>query len=384
MKMTEKDYSLLLKSHRRTSHPFTMWESIHIAPEILRGSLDDKVVEATKKAASEIMKRGIEEIVFTGSGTSYFSGLVGEYGLAEVANMSARYLTSHELKNYPPVVLGKKSALVGISHSGNTLVILESTKLARSMGAYTVAITDVPDSPQEKAADIAIVGPGGRDWTIPKTRSYMSGIFRVMMLAAAIGDLKKPGTWDKWLKEFKRVPDVLAEAIKISDEKTPDIAKAFLKTRAFYCISFGVNVMTAQEASLKLLEGSLSMALGLQAEEAIHGPLAAVDEKCALVLIAPDGKGYERVERIAKGMHHFGIPIFAMGKPNAEIKKYADYFVGIPGDLPELLTPIVYIPTLYLLSYWIAVFNGINPDILKSDNKKWVEAEAILMPPGSH
>jgi len=383
--MTEKkEDNLLLKSHRRTEHPFTMYDSIHISPDILRECLEDGVVDAINKTADEIGKRGIDKIVFTGTGTSYFSGLVGVYALNEMAGMEGEVITSHEFRNYIPAGFGEKSALVGISHSGSTLVGTESNEIAKKLGGLVVAITDVEGSPMAKTSHLSIVGPGGRDMTIPKTRSYMSGVFRTLMLCAAVGERKKPGTWKKWVEEFKRVPDVVEEALEITDKVIADYAKAFLKTRAFYCISYGSNVCTAQEASLKLLEGSLSVAIGLQAEEAIHGPLAAVDEKCALVMIAPEGKGYERVERIAKGMHFFGVPIFAMADPDASIKENADFFIGIPGKLHELFATVTYIPTLYLLSYWIAVHNGINPDILKSDNEKWVEAMHLLMPPGSH
>ncbi|NMB58142.1 MAG: SIS domain-containing protein [Chloroflexi bacterium] len=380
----KKEDNLLLKSHRRTEHPFTMYESIHVSPEILRGCLKDDVVKAIQDTAEEIEKCKIDNIVFTGTGTSYFSGLVGVYALNEMAGMQGSTITSHEFKNYVPAGFGNKSALVGISHSGSTLVGTQSNEIARKLGALVVSITDVEDSPMAKTSDLSIVGPGGRDMTIPKTRSYMSGVFRTLMLCAAIGEHKKPGTWDKWMDEFKRVPDVVEEALSITDKVIQDYAKQFLQTRAFYCISYGANVCTAQEASLKLLEGSLSMAIGLQAEEAIHGPLAAVDSKCALVLIAPNGKGYERVERIAKGMHYFGVPIFGMGDPDASIKEDSNFFIGIPGKLHDLFATITYIPTLYLLSYWIAVHKGINPDILKSDNTKWVEAMGILMPPGSH
>jgi len=379
-----KEDNLLLKSHRRTEHPFTMFESIHISPEILRGCLEDPVVNAINQTADEIHKRGINHIVFTGTGTSYFSGIVGVYALNEMAGMVGENITSHEFRNYVPAGFGEKSALVGISHSGSTLVGTQSNEIAKKLGGLVVSITDVADSPMAKTSDISIVGPGGKDLTIPKTRSYMSGVFRTLMLCAAIGERKKPGTWDKWMKEFKRVPDVVEEAIANTDKVIAEYAKSFLKTRAFYCISYGANVCTALEASLKLLEGSLSMALGLQAEEAIHGPLAAVDNQCALVLIAPEGKGYERVERIAKGMHFFGVPIFGMGDADATIKEHSDFFVEIPGKLHELFGTVTYIPTLYLLSYWIAVHNGINPDILKSDNEKWLGAMQILMPPGSH
>lgn len=382
--MEDKNKDLLLKSHLRTEHPFTMWEQIHSAPDILRGCLKDDVVLTVKTVAKAIVDRNTEEVIFTGTGTSFYSGLIGEYGLAELAGMSARFMTSHELKNYPPSRLNEQSVMVGISHSGGTLVGAEALQLAKDKGALTVAITDVPGSRMANIAEYSIIGPGGQDTTIPKTRSYMSGIFRVLMLVVAIADVKRPGTWEVWMKYFEQTPRELEKVIALADEATPKLAEKFLKTKAFYCISYGVNLMTAQESALKLLEASLAMAQGLQAEEAIHGPLTALDENCALVLIAPPGKGYERVERVAKGIHHFGVPILSLADPESEIRLSSDYFIGIQSDLPELLSPLLYIAPLYLLSYWIALHNKINPDILKSDNSRWVEAHLLMMPPGSH
>jgi len=362
-----------------------MYESIHASPDILRGCLEKSVINSINKVADEVAKRNINNIVFTGTGTSYFSGLVGVYALNEMnAGMFSWHITSHEFKNYVPNNFGENSALIGISHSGSTLVGTESNEIAKQRGALVAAITDVADSPMSKTADFSIIGPGGRDLTVPKTRSYMSGVFRTIMLCAAIADRKNPGTWDKWMKEFEKVPTVIEESLAKTDKVIENYAKSFLNTRAFYCISFGSNVCTAQEASLKLLEGSLRMAIGLQAEEAIHGPLAAIDKDCAIVIIAPHGKGLERVERIAKGMKHYGVPIFGVGETDTEVKSNSDYFMEIPGKMHELFAPVTYIPTLYLLAYWIAVHKGINPDILKSDDPNWVDAHHIMMPPGSH
>lgn len=385
--MTEKEKDdLLLISHGRTQHPYRMWDSIHLAPEVLQGLLEKEVVDATFAAAKEITDRGITDIVWTGTGTSYFSGLVGQYALAEFADMPSTFVTSHEFANYPLAGFDQRKALVGISHSGGTLVLYESVMLAKKLGGYTVGITDVAESRLGTSADIAIVGPGGRDLAIPKTRSYISGIMRAVMLAAAIGECRKPGVWERVLPFFTQIPDLLSKVIRVADDVVPEMAKAHLKSRAFYTISVGNNVATCWEASLKLLEGSLAVALGLQAEEAIHGPLAAVDKDCSIMLIAPAGKAYERVERIAKAMQILGVPVFSIAENGSPIEQHSDQFLGlpIPDDFPEVLTPILYIAPLYLMAYWIALHKNINPDILRSDDPLQVKAHAVMMPPGTH
>jgi DNA-binding MurR/RpiR family transcriptional regulator len=54
-------------------------------------------------------------------------------------------------------LLGAGDVAVGLSHSGETLEVLEPLRRARSQGARTVAITNYPRSPIARAADIVLI-----------------------------------------------------------------------------------------------------------------------------------------------------------------------------------------------------------------------------------
>lgn len=375
---------LLLSAHGRKEHPYRMWESLHEAPDILQGCLADSVLDAAIKIADEIAQRDVQSIYFTGTGTSFFSGLFGTYAFAELAEFPTTNITAFEFMNYPPARLNDRCALVEISHSGGTQVGYDCAILAKERGAYVVGITDIAESRLGNVADSLLLGPGGKDTAIPKTRSFMAGLFRVLLMAAAIGERMNPGTWDRWIAELKRVPKLVDETLQLCDLLIPQAAESYLEIRNFYVVGAGPNWTTVQEGALKLLEAALVVSIGVEAEEAIHGPLAAVNEACAVALVATEGKGYERILRIAKAMRLLDIPIFAVGCPNGEIREHANHYIGVPDNLPEIVTPIVNIPALYLLSYWIAVNKGINPDILRSDDPIHHEAHLIMMPPGSH
>lgn len=368
----------------RKSHPYCIWDTLHSAPEEMRACLSQNVLDAAQEAAREVVKRKIERVIFTGTGSSFGPGIYGTYALSEIADLATKNITSYEFVHYPQGGLGEKDCLVCISHSGGTQVIIQSAQKAKQAGALVVAITDIPTSGLAKEADKLVIGPGGRGWPIPTTRSYLADLFCVLIFNVAIGEQKKPGTMAKWMKEMKRIPDLVEQSIEVSDKLVPDYAKVCAKSIGFYVAADGPNCATSYDGALKIQEIAWKPAIGNEAEEAIHGPLMPIEDTNTVVLVAPEGNGYERVERIAKAMHTAKVPVFAISKENASIKQYATYFVGIPGNMPELITPLVYIIPLFELAYWVAVYNGHNPDSLKRDDPIRKQAHLIMTPPGTH
>jgi DNA-binding MurR/RpiR family transcriptional regulator len=62
-------------------------------------------------------------------------------------------------------LLGAGDVAVGISHSGETLEVLEPLQRAGRQGALTVAITNYPRSPLSRAADLVLITAASRDVT---------------------------------------------------------------------------------------------------------------------------------------------------------------------------------------------------------------------------
>jgi Glucosamine 6-phosphate synthetase, contains amidotransferase and phosphosugar isomerase domains len=368
----------------RSSHPYCIWDQLHSAPEELRACLSDATIAMALDAAKGMIDHGVDSITFTGTGSSYGPSIFGTYALAEIADMSCRYLTSYEFVHYPQGGFGKRDGVVVLSHTGGTQVAVQSAELARKAGGYAVAITDVPTSKLAKASDKVLLGPGGLGWAIPTTRSYLADLFCTLILVVAIGEQKKPGTLEKWMKELKKIPGYVEESIKIADAIIPEIAKKVAGSRSFYVASVGPNCTTAYDCALKFEEISWIPAIGNEAEEAIHGPLMSIGTDSTVVLIAPEGNGYERVERIAKAMQVVKVPVVSVAKSTAEIQQYSNYFAGLPFDVPEVITPLLYIVPLFELTYWVSIYNGHNPDSLDRTNPLREKSHAIMTPPGTH
>src|SRR5258708_1434874 len=70
------------------------------------------------------------------------------------ADEDSRQLGIREIRKKRP---GKKDVVVGLAASGRTPFTIAAIEGARRAGAKTIAVTNNPDSPLERAADLAIV-----------------------------------------------------------------------------------------------------------------------------------------------------------------------------------------------------------------------------------
>ena len=93
-----------------------------------------------------------------------------------------------------------------------------------------------------------------------------------------------------------------------------------------------------------------------------HGPIALIDEKMPVVVIATKGENYDKVaSNIQEVKARKGIIIALVTDGDVEVKKLADYTIEIP-EMDEILIPLIAIIPLQLLAYHIAVLRGCNVD----------------------
>ena len=118
----------------------------------------------------------------------------------------------------------------------------------------------------------------------------------------------------------------------------------------------------ALEGALKLKEISYIHAEGYPAAEMKHGPIALIDAKMPVVVVATKDKSYEKiVSNIQEVKARKGIVIAIVNEGDTVIRNMADHVMEIPECSEELSALLTVIP-LQLLSYHIAVLRSCNVD----------------------
>lgn len=124
----------------------------------------------------------------------------------------------------------------------------------------------------------------------------------------------------------------------------------------------GYNFPVALEGALKLKEISYIHAEGYPAAEMKHGPIALIDDKMPVVVIATNKSAYDKVaSNIQEVKARKGTVISIVTEGDTKIKEMSDYYIEIP-ETEEPLSPLLSVIPLQLLAYHIAVLRGCDVD----------------------
>lgn len=111
-------------------------------------------VEHLQRAVTSVTKARRVDIV--GVGASGFVGMDLQQKLHRIGRVAFAWVDTHAALT-SAALLEPDDVIIGISHTGTTIDIVEPMQLGKSVGATTVAITNVPGSPVAEVADAVLL-----------------------------------------------------------------------------------------------------------------------------------------------------------------------------------------------------------------------------------
>ena len=353
----------------RGGYPHFMLKEICEQPESLRNTLRGHLLEEEGTARvtglnlTDDELKQVERIIITACGTSWHSGIIGEYMLEEMARLPVEVEYASEFRYRNPVV-DPHTLVIGISQSGETADTLAAIREAKRRGARTIGLVNVVGSTIAREVDGGIYLHAGPEVGVASTKAFTSQVAALALISLRIARLRNLSILQgrQFIGALQQLPDQVAQILKRSDE-IEELASRFLRTtrNALY-LGRGVNFPVALEGALKLKEISYIHAEGYPAAEMKHGPIALIDENMPVVFIAPrDAVHSKIVSNIEEVKARGGKVIALINQGDTEIERLADATFTIPETL-DLLTPILTSIPLQLLSYYVAVSRGCNVD----------------------
>lgn len=349
----------------RPGHPYYMHDAIYAQPGAIRLVLRNNA-EALKAAAAHL--RTLERVFLSGIGTSWHACLVGELLLSQIGRLGHRVRAFHsfEFKNYWPDP-DPKTGVIVVSHRGTKRFSLEALQKAKAGGGVGVVITGTGSGEGLKIADYLLTTVE-QESSAAHTISYTTALSLLTALAAEIGGDQET------THALEAIPD--QTAYLLGQESWEELAARFSDRRRYYFIGGGPNTATAYEAALKMNEANYTTALGLNCEQVLHGPWAAMEASDVVVLIAPPGPSYDRCLALAQAAKEIGTPVVGIVEEgDTELSARCVETIALP-PIPELLTPILAVVPLQLFTYHLALRRGCNPDTMRSDQPAHGRARA--------
>ena len=306
--------------------------------------------------------KGIDRIVITACGTSWHSGLIGEYMIEELGRVPVEVEYASEFRYRNPVI-DERTLVIGISQSGETADTLAAIREAKARGARTLGIVNVVGSTIAREVEGGTYLHAGPEVGVASTKAFTSQIAALALFTLRLARLRDMSILQgrQFIQALRELPD----KIQLILDRAPDVerlAEKFLDSNNVLYLGRGVNFPVALEGALKLKEISYIHAEGYPAAEMKHGPIALIDENMPVVFIAPkDGVHSKIVSNIEEVKARGGKVIALVNEGDTEIERLADNTFTIP-DTMDLLTPILTSLPLQLFAYYVAVRRGCNVD----------------------
>lgn len=342
-----------------------IYEQPTVIADSLRGRMNAQQGWIKLGGLSEYANRldKANRFVFTACGTSYHSGLIGEYLIEDLARVPVEVEYASEFRYRNPII-DETDVVIAISQSGETADTLAAIELAKERQALIYGICNVIGSSIARASHAGSYTHAGPEIGVASTKAFSTQVSVLTLIALQMAMEKGTIATSKLreiLYELENIPKKIEEALKL-DEQIKEIAAIYKDAHNFLYLGRGYNFPVALEGALKLKEISYIHAEGYPAAEMKHGPIALIDENMPVVFLATNQSAYEKIiSNVQEVKARKGRIIAVVNKGDTQMRGLADHVIEVP-ETEEILSPLVTIVPLQLLAYHIAIMRGCNVD----------------------
>ena len=339
-----------------------MLKEIHEQPYAVKNAL--RIQRIYYDLIASKMERA-KRIFLIACGTSYHACLAASYLFTRIAGLHTEPVVASEFIDRYGRIIGEETLVFAVSQSGETADTLEAVRYAKGRRAPIVSLTNVMGSTLTRLSDVYIGQNSGPEVSVAATKTFTSQVSIMTRLALVLAERIGAISEDK-LSRLKnnllQVPEMM-EKILLSESEVRRIAYKYADRGSFCFLARGINVTTAMEARLKLLELSYIPSLAYPAGESKHGFIAVVEPDYPTIFIAPKDETRQKIvgnimEMKARGASTIGV----IDSTDEELKSLLDDYIQMPVTVDGLLTPMLYIIPLQLFAYYVAVKRGRDPD----------------------
>ena len=352
--------------HKHFMHK-EIWEQPRAISDTLRGRMllseGDVHFEGWNLSAEKV--RSLSKITILACGTSWHSGIAGKHMIESLARLPVEVELASEFRYRDPIVDSSHLA-IAISQSGETADTLAAFKEAKARGATAMSICNVIGSAMTREAEFSVLTNAGPEIGVASTKAFTTQLVALYLLAVKLGRMRGTLTVQaaqEHLTHLTEIPKMIEDVLKC-EPQVKRVAREFMNAQDFLFLGRGPMHPVALEGALKLKEISYIHAEGYAGGEMKHGPIALIDEKMPVVVIAPKQPhvAYEKIiGNIEEVRARGGKVIAVIDEDDAHVASLADHVIRIPPAC-ALLAPVVATIPLQLLAYHVAEMRGNDVD----------------------
>ncbi len=346
-----------------------MLKEIYEQPEVIGDTLNSFINPAT----GEIM---IQEdildalakaprLTLIACGTAFYACMVAKHWLERVAKVPCEVDIASEFR-YREAPLPKDGVAIFVSQSGETLDTLEALRYCKRQNQKILSIVNTIESTIERESDMILRTLAGPEIGVASTKAFTTQITTLacvsLALAAKMGKCSTTEV-EEMTQALRQIPKAVSQ-ILLHDKEIEKVAWDITKSRDMLYLGRGGMYPIALEGALKMKEISYIHAEGYAAGEMKHGPIALIDDRVPIIVVAPGNDPlFEKTasntqEAIARGGR---VVLFSDAQGVKSLKDSAQHVVELE-EVHPFVAPILYTVPMQLLAYHVAYIKGTDVD----------------------
>jgi len=306
----------------------------------------------------------VERVSLVACGTAFYACLTAKYWFEQLAGLPADVDIASEFRyREPPVPAG--TAALFVSQSGETADTLAALRYCDGRAGRLLSVVNAEESSIARESQLALPIHAGTEIGVASTKAFTCQLVVLLLLALKAardrGALSPDALADR-LSALRGLPALMTQTL----ERGADLrAIANRLSEASHALFLGRGTLypLALEGALKLKEISYIHAEGYASGELKHGPIALIDKKMPVVVIAPRDALFDKtVSNMQEVMARGGKVLLITDRDGAREAQDGVWRHVVLPDCDPLIAPILYALPAQLLAYHTAVAKGTDVD----------------------
>ena len=340
-----------------------MAKEIAEQPVVIADALKHYIRNGALNLPEAVNFQGVDRLTLVACGTASFACHVAKYWFEQVAGLPVDVDIASEFRYREPPLSDRSWALF-VSQSGETADTLAALRYAKDKVAKIVAVVNVPTSSIAREADLALPIMAGVEVGVASTKAFTCQLITLALLALKAGVDRgrvNAAQLAQHLTDLAALPGLMNHALGLSDE-IAKIADDLAKAQDVLFLGRGAMYPLALEGALKLKEISYIHAEGYASGELKHGPIALIDAKVPVIVLAPRDALFDKtVSNMQEVMARHGKVLLISDARGVD---EAGKGVWRALKMPEagIFAPILYAVPAQQLAYFTAIAKGTDVD----------------------
>jgi len=305
----------------------------------------------------------IERLTMVACGTAFYACLTAKYWFEKLARIPVEVDVASEFRYREPPIPAQTAALF-VSQSGETADTLAALRYCAGKADKILSVTNVAESSIARESDQTYPIFAGVEIGVASTKAFTCQL--TVLLSLALKAARDRGTMSEAaLSEaavaMRSVPGLLNVALAQTDE-IKSYARKLAEARDILFLGRGLMYPLAHEGALKLKEISYIHAEAYASGELKHGPIALIDKKVPVVVLAPSDELYDKsISNMQEVLARSGKVLLISDRKGLEHAGDVWGSITMPECHP-IISPIIYSIPAQLLAYHTAVAKGTDVD----------------------